>query len=123
MSNRRDALRRMAWAALSMTPVAAGMAPRAFGADATPALLPGAPLGLALIDRLVSELDVDEERIYVTGQSMGGAGAWNLIAHRPDRIAAAAICCGSATPDDGSAGIEVPVWNFHGDADTTVPVS
>jgi predicted peptidase len=25
--------------------------------------------------------------------------------------------------DDGTASIETPVWNFHGDADQTVPIS
>ncbi len=33
------------------------------------------------------------------------------------------ICCGSDSPDDGGASIETQLWNFHEDADDTVPVS
>lgn len=83
----------------------------------------GARLALEVIDRLVHEFAIDEQRIYVTGQSMGGAGAWNVIANRPKVFAAAVICCGGISPDDGSGSISTPLWNFHGDSDKTVPVS
>jgi predicted peptidase len=54
---------------------------------------------------------------------MGGAGTWNLIAHHPHVFAAAAICCGSMTPDAVTPLVHLPLWNFHGDADQTVPVA
>jgi predicted peptidase len=88
-----------------------------------PGLGQGAGMVLEVIDRLVHEFPIDERRIYVTGQSMGGAGTWNIITHRPRFFAAAAICCGSNSADDGTGSIETAVWNFHGDADKTVPVS
>jgi predicted peptidase len=69
------------------------------------------------------EFAIDERRIYVTGQSMGGAGVWNMLTYRPRIFAAAAICCGSQTTEDGTGSIATPLWNFHGDADNTVPVS
>jgi len=83
----------------------------------------GATLALEIVQALVREFAIDERRIYVTGQSMGGAGVWNLIAHRPQTFAAAVICCGSATPDDVTVASHVPLWNFHGDADQTVPIA
>jgi predicted peptidase len=83
----------------------------------------GVRVALEIVDALVREFPIDDRRLYVTGQSMGGAGVWNLIAHRPQRFAAAAICCGSLTPDQMKPVIHVPLWNFHGDADRTVPVS
>ena len=75
------------------------------------------------IDELTRELPIDERRIYVTGQSMGGAGVWNMIASRPRLFAAAVICCGSTSTDDGTGSLDTPLWNFHGDSDKTVPVS
>jgi len=72
---------------------------------------------------LSREFPIDRRRIYVTGQSMGGAGVWNVIANRPELFAAAIPCCGSASSDKGSEAIAMPLWNFHGDADRTVPVS
>jgi predicted peptidase len=86
---------------------------------------PGQGTGMVLevIDALVREFPIDERRIYVTGQSMGGAGTWNIITNRPKFFAAAAICCGSRSTEDGTGSIETPVWNFHGAADQTVPVA
>ena len=83
----------------------------------------GARLVLELIDTLRRELPIDDRRIYLTGQSMGGAGVWHLTAERPTVFAAAVVCCGSASRDDAAASIETPVWSFHGAADETVPVS
>jgi len=83
----------------------------------------GARLALDIVQWLMREFPIDDQRLYVTGQSMGGAGAWNLIAHRPQVFAAAAICCGSATPDSMAPLVHVPIWSFHGDADRTVPVA
>ena len=76
-----------------------------------------------MIARIAGDHDIDSRRIYVTGQSMGGAGAWNMIAHRPQFFAAAVICCGSISTEDGTGSIDTPLWNFHGDSDKTVPVS
>jgi predicted peptidase len=83
----------------------------------------GARLALEIVDALRREFAIDERRIYVMGQSMGGAGAWNVITNRPQFFAAAVICCGSVSADDGTGSIHTPLWNFHGDSDQTVPVS
>jgi predicted peptidase len=83
----------------------------------------GVGMVLKTIDALIREFPIDERRIYAMGQSMGGAGTWNLIASRPKFFAAAVTCCGSISKDDGTASIQTPLWNFHGDADGTVPIS
>jgi predicted peptidase len=83
----------------------------------------GNRLATEIVDHLRHEFPVDASRIYVTGQSMGGAGVWNIIANRPKVFAAAVICCGSVSPDDGTGAIDMPLWSFHGDSDQTVPVS
>lgn len=83
----------------------------------------GVSLALEVIDEVRRQFPIDDRRIYVLGQSMGGAGTWNMIASRPQYFAAAVTCCGSISKDDGTASIETPLWNFHGDSDQTVPVS
>ncbi len=95
--------------------------------DAPPKVIPGlgdgSRLALEIVDALRREFSIDEQRIYVTGQSMGGAGAWNVMTNRPQLFAAAVICCGSVSSEDGTGAIDTPLWNFHGDSDQTVPVS
>ena len=88
-----------------------------------PGLGAGAKLALEIVNGLVREFPIDDRRIYVMGQSMGGAGVWHMLAERPRLFAAAVPCCGSASVDDVSGLANIPVWNFHGVADTTVPVS
>ncbi|MBZ5686514.1 MAG: phospholipase [Acidobacteriia bacterium] len=83
----------------------------------------GVSLALEVIDAVRHDFAIDDNRIYVTGQSMGGAGTWNMIASRAGFFAAAAPCCGATSKDDGSGSIETPLWNFHGDSDQTVPVA
>ena len=92
-------------------------------AKALPGLGDGARLALEIVDGLCREFSIDERRIYVTGQSMGGAGTWNMITNRPQFFAAAVVCCGGNSPEDGTGSIGTPLWNFHGDSDKTVPVS
>lgn len=91
--------------------------------EMVPGLGQGTGMVLEVVDELVHEFPIDDRRIYVTGQSMGGAGTWNIISNRPKFFAAAAICCGSRSTEDGTGSIETPVWNFHGGADQTVPVA
>jgi predicted peptidase len=92
-------------------------------AKVLPGLGEGSRLALEIVDALRREFAIDERHIYITGQSMGGAGTWNMITHRPNFFAAAVICCGSVSAEDGSGSINTALWNFHGDSDKTVPVS
>ena len=92
-------------------------------AKEVPGLGDGARVALEIIDVLCREFPIDVRRIYVTGQSMGGAGVWNVIANRPHFFAASVVCCGSVSTELGSESIDTPLWNFHGDSDKTVPLS
>lgn len=83
----------------------------------------GARMALEIVDALRREFAVDERRICIAGNSLGGAGVWNMLANRPNFFAAAVICCGGVSPDDGTGSSATPLWNFHGDADEVVPVS
>jgi predicted peptidase len=92
-----------------------------------PQLCPGLGSGVRqafeIIDKLVAELPIDPARIYVTGHSMGGAGTWHMIAQRPDFFAAAVPVCGLPDFATAAAVKDVPIWNFHGDADEIEPVT
>lgn len=82
------------------------------------------PKVLALIDQIAETYRVDENRIYLTGLSMGGFGTWAIAGSHPDRFAAIAPVCGGAInfPFIAPNMKNLPVWAFHGDADTVVPV-
>ena len=63
----------------------------------------GARLALEIVNALCREFAIDERRIYVSGQSMGGSGVWNMIANRPEFFAAAVVCCAGVSSDDGTS--------------------
>jgi predicted peptidase len=82
----------------------------------------------ALIDEIVDKHDVDVNRIYLTGLSMGGYGTWHLAVEYPERFAAIAPVCGGAMFYANLAekiGVlkDVPVWAFHGARDRTVDLA
>ncbi len=82
---------------------------------------------LEALDTLLSEVmanyAVDAGRVYLTGLSMGGAGAWQLAIEYPQRFAALAPICGWSEPVFAGRLKDLPVWAFHGALDTVVPVS
>ena len=89
----------------------------------------------------VRQFHGDTHRLYLTGLSMGGYGAWEIAIHHPSQFAAAAVICGGILPppDFSTALIDglpqgrdpyawaadrvghMPVWIFHGGADPVVP--
>ncbi len=78
---------------------------------------------LALLDEVTATYNVDADRVYITGLSMGGFGTWDLASREPDRFAAAApICGGGMMISAYRIGTSLPVWAFHGEADSVVPV-
>ncbi len=89
--------------------------------------------------------NIDENRIYLTGLSMGGGGTWAIGLHYPDRFAAIAPVCGWTDPKisvgerqlasyekqfmELSSSLNIaenaqhlPIHIFHGDADKAVDV-
>lgn len=76
----------------------------------------------ALIDDLIEKFNVDKDRIYLTGLSMGGYGTWSLASESPDRFAAIAPICGGGVPEDAQKLKDLPIWVFHGAKDDVVPL-
>jgi predicted peptidase len=77
----------------------------------------------ALLDEVIASHRVDEDRIYLTGLSMGGFGTWALAAAKPDRFAAIAPICGGGDPRTADRIKSLPIWVFHGAKDNVVPLS
>jgi predicted peptidase len=82
----------------------------------------------ALLDSVTRKYPVDTNRVYLTGLSMGGFGAWSLALEFPERFAAVAPLCGGGNPyypmsynASRKAAIKaLPFWVFHGDKDNSV---
>lgn len=77
---------------------------------------------ILLLDYLLAEYEIDPNRVYLTGLSMGGYGTWATIGKHADRFAAAAPICGGGDPAWGEAIGTLPVWAFHGAEDRVVPI-
>jgi predicted peptidase len=105
-------------------------------------------LALKALDESVKEFHGDSQRLYLIGESMGGYGVWSFAAHHPGKFAALVPIAGGVMPPPNFplppeaaaelAGIlkspnpyalfarligNTPVWVFHGDADTLIPVT
>jgi len=76
-----------------------------------------------LLDTLLETHPVDRTRVYLTGLSMGGYGAWRLALQTPERFAALAPVCGGGIPPLAHKLKGLPIWAFHGAEDTVVPLS
>lgn len=79
----------------------------------------------ALVDALRREYHIDDDRVYLTGISMGGYGVWDTVMAFPHTFAAAIPICGSAGVKFVAAERikHLPVWIFHGADDTVVPAA
>jgi predicted peptidase len=75
----------------------------------------------ALLEEIERTYRVDEDRIYVTGLSMGGYGTWELAMEFPHRFAAIAPISGGGTTPGACTLRHLPIWAFHGALDQVVP--
>ena len=104
---------------------------------------PGASarIALAALDATLREFHCDRDRVYLTGLSMGGNGAWYLAYREPERYAAVLVACGWVRPNEQHPTAEpvvppadgpaiaalarklrhLPVWQFHGALDDVIP--
>ena len=73
----------------------------------------------AFIEELKAEYEVDGERVYLTGLSMGGYGTWFTAMAYPSLFAAIAPICGGGMAWNAGV-LKMPVRVFHGASDTTV---
>jgi len=69
-----------------------------------------------------SRYRVDNDRVYLTGLSMGGFGTWALAMKHPEEFAALIPICGGGDTSDAWKLRHIPIWCFHGALDKNVPV-
>ncbi len=102
-----------------------------------------AQVAIAALEQVSREFQIDSDRVYLTGLSMGGFGVWYLAYRYPSRFAALVPICGFVTsfypsarpftpvvPADSGPPFEalarqlrrVPTWIVHGEIDAAVPV-
>lgn len=75
-------------------------------------------LVLKSIDSLIINENIDRDRIYVMGFSMGGATTSNAISKRPDLFASAINVSGISQFDKMDELLDMPIWIIHGSLDT-----
>jgi predicted peptidase len=75
-----------------------------------------------LVKKLAKNLPVDDSRIYISGFSMGGYGTWEALSKGSKIYAAGLPISGGADPAIARSIKKIPIWNFHGDNDTSVSV-
>lgn len=80
---------------------------------------------MEVINHVKKYLRVDEKRIYITGLSLGGGGAWSIAQDYPQLFAALVPVCGGYNNQSKAVNIakeNLPVWASHGDLDNVVNV-
>lgn len=77
---------------------------------------------MELVQQIMQEYPVDENRVYAIGFSMGGYGTWDLLMRHSDVFAAGIPMCGAGDPSKAEQLKTMPVWAIHGGKDPTVPV-
>lgn len=75
-----------------------------------------------ILEWVEKNYNVDTDRVYVLGMSLGGYGTIDFAATYPDKVAAAMAFCGGGTVKDLSGLGELPLWIVHGTADNRVSV-
>lgn len=81
---------------------------------------------MEVIEHVKTYLRIDSKRIYLTGTSLGGGGAWIGAQDYPDYFAAIAPVMGSTNAPSKAcllAASNLPVWAFHSDDDGVVSYS
>jgi predicted peptidase len=103
-----------------------------------------ADAAMAALGKSIAEFHGDPARVYLTGLSMGGYGTYHLALAHPDTFAALVIVCGGLLPHETTTAVQqspltmgtpdpyaftahalrrLPIRIFHGDADSTIPVT
>jgi predicted peptidase len=77
---------------------------------------------MQILDKPIKEEPIDTQRLYLTGLSMGGYGAWDWAIREPDRFAAIVPICGGGDDTKADRLVKLPIWAVHGDEDEAVPV-
>lgn len=75
-----------------------------------------------MIDTLGGAYSINQRKIYISGGSMGGSGAWVLPTYRPYQFTAAIPISGGNMPAKAALISHLSFWVIHGRVDDVVPV-
>ena len=67
--------------------------------------------------------NIVKNRLYCTGLSQGGFGTWLLNEEYPNLFAAMVPVSGGGNPEKVSVLVNKPIWAFHAENDSVIPVS
>ena len=67
--------------------------------------------------------NIDSNKVYVCGMSLGAYGTLEFAGKYPNKIAAAVAICGGGNISDACNLSKIPLWIQHGDADKAVNIS
>ena len=84
---------------------------------------PALQTAMAILAAVRTQYAIDPHRIYLTGLSMGGYGAWEAAERWPSTFAAVVPISGAGAPANAADLANVPVWAFQSAYDTVVPIS
>lgn len=74
-----------------------------------------------LIDNIVEKYNIDRSRIYLSGQSMGSYGVWDLSVRKPNFFAAAIMISGGGDINTVVDLLELPIKMYNSKKDPLVP--
>jgi len=77
---------------------------------------------LEILEEVTALYRVDKRRVHATGNSMGAFGAILVVAREPERFASLVPVCGGVDYLDSLRLRDVPIWAFHGEKDSIIPV-
>lgn len=75
---------------------------------------------LGLVEEVRELPYIDETRLHITGNSMGGYGTWSLTTLIHDQVASAMPICGGGIGGFAKYLVDVPIRAFHGLCDEVV---
>ena len=77
---------------------------------------------MELLTSILNSSNVDKQKVYISGISMGGYGSWDILIRMTDTFAAALINCGGTDTTLVHKLKDIPITVYHGASDTVVPV-
>ncbi len=75
-----------------------------------------------MLEVVKEAFNLDENRFYIYGSSMGGYGTFGVIKKNPDMFAAGYVECANGNTAMADILAKIPFWMFHGSVDPIVPV-
>jgi predicted peptidase len=77
---------------------------------------------IELIEKTIKDHNINPNRVYLVGLSMGGFGTWEFVSRKPELFAAAIPMAGYSDPSQIENIKHIPFWIFHGNKDQWNPV-